>query len=136
MLSVLRVHLPSDIPIVGCELTPYVLLPRPDKAFITDDVLESTPPDGHFLRCKWYRIQSDKRVNVCSVPLSEQATLQCLGCVKAKIPVAKSYHCSPKCFSDAWQRHCVLHDRAASAVNENYKKKKVLSVELYPRVCS
>ncbi|KAM0993094.1 hypothetical protein ACFX13_008924 [Malus domestica] len=119
MLSVLRVHLPSDIPIVGCELTPYVLLRRPDKDVTTDDVPESAPLDGHFLRYKWYRIQSDKKVAICSVHPSEQATLQCLGCVKAKIPVSKSYHCSPKCFSDAWQHHRVLHDRAASAVNEN-----------------
>ncbi|XWS43274.1 hypothetical protein CRYUN_Cryun16bG0089000 [Craigia yunnanensis] len=119
MLSVLRVHLPSDIPIVGCELTPYVLLRRPDKTVTTDDVPESAPLDGNFLRYKWYLIQSDRKVAVCSVHLSEQATLQCLGCVKAKIPVAKSYHCSSKCFSDAWQHHRVLHDRAASAVNEN-----------------
>lgn len=66
-----------------------------------------------------YRIQSDKKVAICSVHLSEQATLQCLGCVKAKIPVAKSYHCTPKCFSDAWQHHRVLHERAAIALNEN-----------------
>lgn len=39
--------------------------------------------------------------------------------MKAKIPVSKSYHCSPKCFSDAWQHHRVLHERAASAVNDN-----------------
>ncbi|KAL0428632.1 UNVERIFIED_CONTAM: Carbon catabolite repressor protein 41 [Sesamum latifolium] len=119
MLTVLRVHLPSDIPIVGCELTPYVLLKRADKSVITDDVTELNPIDGHFLRYKWYRVQSDKKVAVCSVHPTEQATLQCLGCVKAKIPVAKSYHCSPKCFSDAWQHHRVLHERAASAVNEN-----------------
>ncbi|OMO54581.1 Endonuclease/exonuclease/phosphatase [Corchorus capsularis] len=119
MLGVLRVHLPSDIPIVGCELTPYLLLRRRDNTVSPDDVPESAPLDGHFLRYKWYRIQSDKKVAVCSVHPSEQATLQCLGCVKAKIPVAKSYHCSPKCFSDAWQHHRVLHDRAASAVNEN-----------------
>jgi CCR4-NOT transcription complex subunit 6 len=73
-----------------------------------------------------YRIQSDKKVAVCSVHPSEQATLQCLGCVKAKIPVAKSYHCSPKCFSDAWQHHRVLHDRAASAVNENGNEEEEL----------
>ncbi|KAM5559106.1 carbon catabolite repressor protein 4 [Rosa sericea] len=119
MVSVIRVHLPSDIPIVGCELTPYVLLRRPDKTVTTDDVPESAPIDGQFLRYKWYRIQNDKKVAVCSVHPSEQATLQCLGCVKAKLPVSKSYHCSPKCFSDAWQHHRVLHDRAASAVNEN-----------------
>ncbi|KAK3227153.1 hypothetical protein Dsin_007015 [Dipteronia sinensis] len=126
MLSVLRVHLPSDIPIVGCELTPYVLLRRPDKTVTTDDVPESAPIDAHFLRYKWYRIQSDRKVAVCSIHPSEQATLQCLGCVKAKIPVAKSYHCSPKCFSDAWQHHRVLHDRAASAVNENGNEEEEL----------
>lgn len=53
MLSVLRVHLPSDIPIVGCELTPYLLLRRPDKTITTDDVPESAPLEGHFLRYKW-----------------------------------------------------------------------------------
>ncbi|KAI3830125.1 hypothetical protein L1987_04259 [Smallanthus sonchifolius] len=119
MLSVLRVHLPSDIPIVGCELSPYVLLRRPDQSIFTDDVPESSPIEGHFLRYKWYRIQSDKKVAICSIHPSEQATLQCLGCVKAKIPDAKSYHCSPKCFSDAWQHHRVLHERAATAVTEN-----------------
>ena len=76
-----------------------------------------------------YRVQSDKKVAVCSVHPSEQAALQCLGCVKAKIPVAKSYHCSPKCFSDAWQHHRVLHDRAASAANENGNEEE----ELYGR---
>jgi len=49
----------------------------------------------------------------------EQATIQCLGCLKSKIPVTKSYHCSAKCFSDAWQHHKVLHERASSALNEN-----------------
>jgi len=53
MLTVVRVHLPSDIPIVGCELTPYVLLRRFDSTLSTDDVLESSPLDGHFLRYKW-----------------------------------------------------------------------------------
>ncbi|XP_041028016.1 carbon catabolite repressor protein 4 homolog 1-like [Juglans microcarpa x Juglans regia] len=126
MLSVLRVHLPSDIPIVGCELTPYVLLRRPDKTVATDDVFDFAPLEGHFLRYMWYRIQSDKKVAVCSIHPSEQATLQCLGCVKAKIPVAKSYHCSPKCFSNAWQHHRVLHDRVASAVNENGNEEEEL----------
>lgn len=73
-----------------------------------------------------YRVQSDKKVAVCSVHPSEQATLQCLGCIKAKISVAKSYHCTPKCFSDAWQHHRVLHDRAASAVNENGNEEEEL----------
>lgn len=119
MLSVLRLHLPSEIPIVGCELTPYVLSRRPDNSITTDDIPESAPVDGCYLRFRWYRIQSDKKVAVCSVHPSELATLQCLGCVKAKIPVSKSYHCSPKCFSDSWRHHRALHARAASAVHEN-----------------
>ncbi|KAJ8448115.1 hypothetical protein Cgig2_031839 [Carnegiea gigantea] len=119
MLTVIRVYVPSDIPIVGCELTPYVLLRKPDKSITNEDVPETAPIDGHFLRYKWYRIQSDRKVAVCSIHPTEQATLQCLGCIKAKIPVVKSYHCSPKCFSDAWQHHRALHDRAVSALNEN-----------------
>lgn len=119
MLTVVRVHLPSEIPIVGCELTPYVLLRRPDSSVSTEDVPEFAPVDGYFMRYRWYRIYSERKVAVCSVHPSEQATLQCIGCLKAKIPVAKSYHCSSKCFSDAWQHHRVLHDRASNAQNEN-----------------
>ncbi|CAK9199439.1 unnamed protein product [Sphagnum troendelagicum] len=119
MLSVLRVHLPSDIPIAGCELLPYVLLRRPDTSITTDDVPASSPVDGYHLRCRWYRIQSDKRVAVCSVHPSEAATLQCLGCVKGKLAVAKSYHCSTKCFADAWRHHRVMHTRAACYPQEN-----------------
>ncbi|KAL8162284.1 hypothetical protein V2J09_013773 [Rumex salicifolius] len=117
-LGVVRVYLPSDIPIVGCELSPYVLVRRPDKTASAEDISESSPVEGHFLRYK-YRIESDKKVAVCSVHPTEQATLQCIGCIKAKLPVSKSYHCTPKCFSDAWQHHRALHDRAASAAIKN-----------------
>ncbi|XXG64199.1 hypothetical protein AAC387_Pa05g2211 [Persea americana] len=134
MVSVLRVHLPSDIPIVGCELTPYVLLRRLDGSVTPDDVPESAPIDGFFLRYKWYRIQSDRKVAVCSIHPSEQATLQCVGCVKAKIPAAKSYHCSPRCFSDAWQHHRALHERATTAVNENGTEEE--EKELFGRLSS
>ncbi|CAN6930724.1 unnamed protein product [Brassica oleracea] len=118
MLSVIRVHLPSEVPIVGCELTPYVLLRRPDNTATTDDVPESSPLDGHFLKYRWYRVQSDKKVAICSVHPSKEATLQCLGCIKTKVPVTKSYHCSTKCFTDAWQHHRVLHERAAAEGND------------------
>lgn len=65
-----------------------------------------------------YRVQSDKKVAICSVHPSKEATLQCLGCLKTKVPVTKSYHCSTKCFTDAWQHHRVLHERAAAEGNE------------------
>ncbi|CAI5944167.1 unnamed protein product, partial [Closterium sp. NIES-65] len=111
MLSVLRVHLPSDIPIAGCELCPYVLLRKPDGTITTEDIPDTNPIDGYYIRCRWYRVQSDKRVAVCSVHGNEPATLQCLGCVKAKLPIARSYHCSPLCFQAAWPRHRALHSR-------------------------
>lgn len=53
MLTVLRVHLPSEIPVVGCEITPYVLLRRPDGNVATDDVPESAPINGCYMRYKW-----------------------------------------------------------------------------------
>ncbi|CAN8279920.1 unnamed protein product [Cochlearia groenlandica] len=118
MLSVIRVHLPSEIPIVGCELTPYVLLRRPDKPATADDVPESAPLDGHFLRYSWFRVQSDSKVAICSIHPSEVAKLQCLSCLKSKVLVTKSYHCSSKCFTDAWQHHRVLHERAAAEGND------------------
>ncbi len=55
MLTVIRVHLPSDIPIAGCELSPYVLLRRPDYSVTTDDIPKSSPIDGYYLRCCWYQ---------------------------------------------------------------------------------
>lgn len=61
-----------------------------------------------------YRVQSDKKVTICSVHPTEQATLQCVFCSKRRALVPKSYHCSPKCFTDAWQHHRTLHERAAA----------------------
>ncbi|CAL9042801.1 unnamed protein product, partial [Musa banksii] len=119
MLTVLRVHLPSEIPVVGCEITPYVLLRWPDGSISNDDVPESAPLNGYCMRYKWYRNLGDQKVAVCSVHPTEQATLQCLVCLKEKVPIAKSYHCTPRCFSDAWQHHRSLHERAKKAASEN-----------------
>ncbi|XP_073005540.1 carbon catabolite repressor protein 4 homolog 1-like isoform X1 [Typha latifolia] len=123
MLIVLRVHLPSEIPVVGCEITPYVLLRRPDNSISNEDVSESNPMHGYFVRYKWYRNQSDRKVTVCSVHPTEQATLQCLGCVQYNIPISKSYHCTAKCLSDAWQHHRMLHDQAKDGTNKNGTEK-------------
>ena len=54
MLSVVRVHLPTDIPIVGCELSAYVLLRRGDSSLSPEDVTEQSSTDGYFLQCRWY----------------------------------------------------------------------------------
>jgi CCR4-NOT transcription complex subunit 6 len=53
MLSVLRVLLPSQIPVAGCELAPFVLLGLPDSTTTTEDIPEASPVDGFYLRCRW-----------------------------------------------------------------------------------
>ncbi|KAK1397675.1 carbon catabolite repressor protein 4-like [Heracleum sosnowskyi] len=126
MLTILRVNLRCAVPVVGCEIVPYVLLQHPDKRVSSDDVNEFAPVNGCCVKYKWYRIQSDTKVVICSVHPTEQATVQCIGCVKAKIPVIKSYHCSSKCFSDAWPHHRALHERAASALNANENEEEEL----------
>ncbi|KAJ0246688.1 Carbon catabolite repressor protein 4 2 [Hirschfeldia incana] len=132
MLSVIRVHLPSEIPIVGCELTPYVLVRRPDKTAATEDVPESSPLEGYFLRYRWFRVQSDKKVTICSVHPTEQATLQCVFCSKRPALVSKSYHCSPKCFTDAWQHHKTLHERAAAENGSNNEEEELARASSAP----
>lgn len=118
MLSVVRVHFPSAIPVVGCEFTPYILLMRPDNSVSSEVIPESATVGGFCLRYTWFRIQSDKKDTVCSIHPTELATLQCIACIKAKVPLANSYHCNSKCFSDAWKHHLALHERASS-VNES-----------------
>ena len=53
MLSVVRVHLPTGIPIAGCELSAYVLLRHADSTLSHEDVTEASTLDGYFLRCRW-----------------------------------------------------------------------------------
>lgn len=63
--------------------------------------------------CYRFRIHSNSnnnnKVAVCSVHPLKLATVQCLACVKIKLAAAKSFHCSPKCFLDAWQHHHSMH---------------------------
>ncbi|XP_065024436.1 carbon catabolite repressor protein 4 homolog 1 [Musa acuminata AAA Group] len=141
MLTVLRVHLPSEVPIVGCEIAPYVLLRRPDGSVSIDEVPEPAPLIGYCMKYKWYRNQGDQKVAICSVHPTEQATLQCLVCLKEKVPITKSYHCTPRCLSDAWQHHRSLHDRAKKTAKENGAEEEELfgrfnsnngSISMYP----
>ncbi|KAF9587569.1 hypothetical protein IFM89_004027 [Coptis chinensis] len=110
MLSVLRVHLPSDIPIVGCELTPYVLLQCPDTSITTDDVPESSPIDGFCLRYRWYRSKVIEKLQFAVCILLNKQPCSALVVSKQRYMFAKSYHCSPRCFSDA-RHHRTLHER-------------------------
>ncbi|KAF6151856.1 hypothetical protein GIB67_010430 [Kingdonia uniflora] len=120
MLSVVKVNLSSKVPVVGSEVSASIFWRLPDGSIRNDDdSVGLRPIHGYHFVYKWYRLKSDKTVAVCYVHSSEQATLQCLACVKAKIPVAYSYHCSSRCFSESWEHHRALHERAAFTLNEN-----------------
>ena len=55
----------------------------------------------------------------CSVHRHKLATVQCTSCAKLNASIEKSYHCSSKCFSDAWNKHKKYHHWAANAARNN-----------------
>ncbi|KAL7138626.1 hypothetical protein ABFS83_10G176500 [Erythranthe nasuta] len=112
MLIIEKVRLSSEIPFVGFELKLSVDVILPGTPIIDGgDITESKPVSGRFIRYNWFRIESDKDT-VCSFHQAEQATIQCVRCVEHRLPVAKSYHCSAKCFAKEWRHHRALHDCA------------------------
>mmetsp|Transcript_5147 Transcript_5147/g.16836 ORF Transcript_5147/g.16836 Transcript_5147/m.16836 type:complete len:482 (-) Transcript_5147:46-1491(-) len=118
-MQVLRTQLVHSTPICGVELTPYVLLRLGDQTCTTEDVNESSPVEGQYVQSRWFRSSGVRRA-MCSVHHQEQATIQCVQCVKAKAPISKSYHCGPECFTESWDNHKAIHQRAiANGGNEN-----------------
>uniref|UniRef100_A0A803N0N3 Endonuclease/exonuclease/phosphatase domain-containing protein n=1 Tax=Chenopodium quinoa TaxID=63459 RepID=A0A803N0N3_CHEQI len=57
----------------------------------------------------------------CSIHSNDVATVQCIECVNYGLPVEHSYHCSKKCFLDAWKNHYLRH-RNANVSNSCNKK--------------
>ena len=45
----------------------------------------------------------------CQVHGDTEATLQCVLCLRAKVDLRKSYHCSTDCFRKHWHLHRDLH---------------------------
>ncbi|KNA22141.1 hypothetical protein SOVF_036660 isoform B [Spinacia oleracea] len=45
----------------------------------------------------------------CSIHSDVVANVQCIECVENGLSVKHSYHCSNKCFLDAWRTHCLYH---------------------------
>jgi CCR4-NOT transcription complex subunit 6 len=50
---------------------------------------------------------------------AELAAVQCTSCVTLNIPVKESYHCSTRCFLDAWKKHLARHHHAAEVISKN-----------------
>ena len=74
MVTMLKLHLPSKIVVVGCEINPYVLLWFPHNTIINDDISTYV----YYLRYKWYHVQSDKNVGIYTVHPLEETPPQCL----------------------------------------------------------
>lgn len=64
-------------------------------------------------------MENDKKAIPCYVHPSEPATIQCTDCGTRKGFVAKSYHCSSKCFQDAWSSHRVTHEKPTILVKKD-----------------
>lgn len=66
----------------------------------------------------------------CSVHHAKLAAVQCISCVTLNIPVEESYHCSTRCFLDAWKKHLVRHRHAAEVISKNLTGKQKSATEL------
>ncbi len=56
-----------------------------------------------------------------------EATLQCVLCLRAKVDVRKSYHCSTDCFRKHWHLHRDLHGQPAQRNGANLHDAEVAS---------
>ncbi len=64
-----------------------------------------------------------------------EATLQCVLCLRAKVDVRKSYHCSTDCFRKHWHLHRDLHGQPAQRNGANLLGMLSSQVGWQPRCC-
>ncbi|XP_065617862.1 carbon catabolite repressor protein 4 homolog 2 [Quercus suber] len=103
------VTLSSNQPVIGSEI-----FTTETKLVNSYHTIGSLPPPPHSFVYTWYRHSIP-----CSVHHHKLATVQCTSCDKLNASIEKSYHCSSKCFSDAWNKHKKYHHWAAHAARNN-----------------
>lgn len=64
----------------------------------------------------------------CEIHRNVVAAVQCIDCVKYGLPVKHSYHCSNKCFLDAWRKHVSYHRYAN--ISNTFKENTILRRKL------
>lgn len=113
-VSIVSARLPTgDTPVCNVTLEPYVLIKRGDTTVTADDIPEEGSPEpGLQLRSRWYRSSIPRGGAVCSVHPDKEATVQCTVCLRCKVAVHLSYHCSAECFRGSWQQHREYHATA------------------------
>ena len=100
----------------GVTVEPYVVCRRADAT--TTCTAEDVPEEGldsqsrFALRFRWYRSVVNRGGAVCWVHGDREATLQCVLCLRAKVDVRKSFHCSTDCLRRHWGLHKELHGQS------------------------
>ncbi|XP_075641794.1 carbon catabolite repressor protein 4 homolog 1-like isoform X4 [Castanea sativa] len=102
------VTLSSNQPVIGTEII------TTETKLVNSYHTIGAPPPPHSFVYTWYRHSIP-----CSVHRHKLATVQCTSCAKLNASIEKSYHCSSKCFSDAWNKHKKYHHWAANAARNN-----------------
>ena len=117
MFSILSARLPGDTPICGVTLEPYIVCRRSDNTnAAADDVPEEGLRDGPYvLRSRWFRSNVTKGAPSCAVHPDQDAGVQCVLCLRLRLPAHVSYHCSPECLKKHWHLHRDLHATVALA---------------------
>lgn len=113
-VSIVSARLPTgDTPVCSVTLEPYVLIKRGETTVTADDIPEegSSEP-GLQLRSRWYRSSIPRGGAVCSVHPEKEATVQCAVCLRSKVAVHLSYHCTAECFKRSWAQHLEYHRQA------------------------
>jgi hypothetical protein len=113
-VSIVSARLPTgDTPVCNVTLEPYVLIKRGETTVTADDIPEEGSPEpGLQLRSRWYRSSIPRGGAVCSVHPDKEASVQCTICLKSKVAVHLSYHCTAECFRSSWQQHRDYHRQA------------------------
>lgn len=121
--AIVSVKLTSgDTPICGVTLEPYIVVRKSDGAgaCTADDVPEEGVSDGAYqLRSRWYRSTITRGNAVCNVHPEKEAAVQCMVCLRSRVPQHLSYHCTAECLKNHWHLHKEHHLQSPSNGQEN-----------------
>eukprot|EP01083_Nonionella_stella_P090701 253415_1 len=109
--DITKLDIRYDPPVAGCELQPFVMLQNEKgQSMFLEDLGE--------LQYRWYRGQK----RLCSqTPCSKGAKIQCITCLKLKIPVYLSYFCCNDHFQQGWSLHRQMHNEKSKLADESVK---------------
>eukprot|EP00457_Paulinella_chromatophora_P004206 gb/GEZN01004216.1/.p1 GENE.gb/GEZN01004216.1/~~gb/GEZN01004216.1/.p1 ORF type:complete len:648 (-),score=30.14 gb/GEZN01004216.1/:29-1972(-) len=104
-----------DPPVPGCELVPYVSILEDGKLrALSDPTVSTNKASNDEADYRWFK--GTKRI--CSVEKCQDvARMQCLPCLRARLPAHVGFFCSHKCMKSQWALHRHLHRRNMSSTS-------------------